>query len=121
MENQTVINTTYGVFILALIAGFAYVGLTDEAGMPVKEPTHYCNSTEEKAYCFDVRDYGDKIDYRCLYDEANLKRYFSCPEGWKEIPFIPEEPIIPAVKEIEHYSGDEILCHPPPVYGCTEK
>ena len=52
--------------------------------IPIKEQTHSCGSREE--YCFDIRDYGDKTDYRCLYNEDNLRTYFSCPEGWKEIP-----------------------------------
>ncbi len=89
-----------------MIAGFTYLGLTDESSMPIKEPTHSCESREAMAYCFDVRDYGDKIDYRCLYNEGNLRTYFSCPEGWKEIPIQKEIAIIPT------QSGDRYICSP---------
>ncbi len=87
MENQTIFNTG---FVLAMIAGFAFLGVTDEAGTPVREPTHSCDIEETKAYCFDVRNRADKVNYRCLYDEDNLRRYFSCLSGWNEIPVEPE-------------------------------
>ena len=71
--------------VIALIASFTTITVLDDSGEEL-EPTHYCESKEEKSYCFDVRDYGDKINYRCLYDSSNLKKYYSCPDGWKEIP-----------------------------------
>lgn len=50
-----------------------------------EEPNYYCESKDSKRYCFELRDYEDKEDYRCLYDENNLRRYYACEEGWKEI------------------------------------
>ena len=79
METKT--KTGIGI-ILALIATFIVVGVTD------KEPTHYCLSKEIKEYCFEIRDFSDKENYRCLYDETNKRRYYSCQEGWQDIPFI---------------------------------
>ncbi|KKL75218.1 hypothetical protein LCGC14_2057110 [marine sediment metagenome] len=97
METGTKVIT--GV-LLSLIATFVLVGDTD------LEPTHYCLSDEEKAYCFEIRDYGDKINYRCLYDELNLRKYKSCEEGWKEIP--KKEDIPQIIKSTS--SSDRIHC-----------
>ena len=44
-----------------------------------------CEVTRQDSYCFDVRDYGSKINYRCLYDETNKRKYFSCNSGWEKI------------------------------------
>ena len=111
---QTIFNIG---MILTMIAGFTYFGLTDEAGMPLKDPTHYCNSTEEKAYCFDIRDYGDRADFRCLYNDDNLRTYFSCSGGWEEIPDMPIP--VPIVREAHPYL--EEVCSPPPISNCSEK
>ena len=85
VDNQKKINLSIAII---LIAGFTYLGLTDDNGLPLKNPTHYCESRGEKAYCFELRNYSDSLNYRCLYDEDNLRRYFSCKEGWVQIPSI---------------------------------
>ncbi len=63
---------------LALISNFTNIGLTD------KEPTHYCESRELKAYCFDLSS-TLKTCYT-LPAKTGGKR---CTETWKEIPLIP--------------------------------
>ena len=72
----------FSAALIALITTFVLVGDLS------LEPTHYCLEKEQRAYCFDIRDYGDKINYRCLYNESNTRTYKSCPDGWKEIGFI---------------------------------
>lgn len=75
MENQTKINTVFGIIIL-LIAGFTYVGLPD------KEATHYCESREITMYC------EKTTAYYCYPNKDTRLGSKKCDEGWKEIPII---------------------------------
>ena len=67
-----------------------------------------CEITGQDSYCFDVRDYGSKIDYRCLYDESNQRKYFSCNSGWKTITL--QEVLEP--ESIKQIQASQWLCSP---------
>jgi len=58
------------------------INITNE---DVVDNIYTCVDKNLDMYCFDVRDYGDKIDYRCLYDETNKRKYESCNSGWEKI------------------------------------
>ena len=65
--------------ILTLISTFAIVGLSD------KEPTHYCEDREIKAYCYDLSSTA-----KTCYTLPNTQGGKRCSSLWKEIPFIAE-------------------------------
>jgi len=82
MENQTKINTTLVIAVLALIAGFTTIAYN----LPgeYKPPTHYCKSTRSNMYC-------ERITSQYCYPDASTRNGSKrCTEGWKEIPFIQE-------------------------------
>ena len=90
MNTQAVINT--GV-IIAMIALFGYVGVEG------KEPTHYCESRELTAHCYDLSSTMGTC--YTLPAKTGGKR---CSEGWKEIP-------LPSKAETYSYgSGKKWLC-----------
>lgn len=89
-ETQTYVNIA---LFLTMVVGFTALNLADDTGAPIREATHACVAEETKAYCFEIRDYSDKINYRCLYDETNKRKYYSCGSGWEEIPeYVEPEP-----------------------------
>ena len=67
--------------ILLVIASFFQVGDTS------KEPTHYCESRELKAYCYDLSSTG-----KTCYTQEEKTGGKRCTEGWKEIPKEEETP-----------------------------
>lgn len=97
METQTIINSA---IIMALVAGFAIVGVTD------KEPTHYCEDKQLKAYCYDFSS-----TMRTCYTLPAKAGGKLCGAEWKEIPFVPEE-----IKVAKAGIAEKIVCSPS---GCT--
>jgi hypothetical protein len=49
-------------------------------------PTHYCDSTKQKAYCFSVSSTS-----KTCYTQPSSKGGKSCSEGWKAIQIIQEQ------------------------------
>ncbi len=81
--------------IVAIVALFTYVGIEG------KEPTHYCESREIKAYCYDF-SFTLKTCYTLPAKQGGKR----CTEGWNEIPFIESD--IPTVEP--YNSGNEWKC-----------
>jgi len=97
METQTKFNI--GI-ILALVASFSIVGLTN------LEPTHYCESRQIKAYCHSLSP-TEKTCYT-LPNNTGGRR---CTEGWQIIPFMPEE--VPEKENVikSKHNGKVSICN----------
>ena len=61
--------------ILLIILSFTQVGDTS------LEPTHYCESRELKAYCYDLSSTS-----KTCYTQEDRTGGKRCTEGWKVIP-----------------------------------
>ena len=79
METSTKVTSVI-IALLVVIQGYQLVG--------DREPTHYCEERELKAYCYDLSS-TMKTCYT-LPAKTGGKR---CIE-WKEIPFLEEEKVI---------------------------
>lgn len=90
-------DTIWVTAILLLIGGYAIVSNID--------PTHYSDSLQEKRYC-DRLSSTNKTCYPTPLTTIG-KKYAS--DGWKEIPFMPED--IPEPRTSTHNAQREI-CTP---------
>lgn len=81
--------------ILAMVAGFTVVGVMD------KDPTHYCEDRQIKAYCYDLSS-TNKTCYT-MPAKTSGKR---CTTGWQKIPLYSG--LSPSILGV--YQGQKIIC-----------
>ena len=110
------IRTIAEVALIIVMLASLGVNITHE---DATDNIYTCDVKGEDSYCFDIRDYGDRIDYRCMYDKTNLRKYFSCVSGWKKITL---EDALVKDEIIISNSGDssQWKCSPAPNYGCVK-